>query len=68
MKKSNAPALRSETSELELPDWSGMKTFPNQLAVDKAFELCEQYALWFAKARPKRRREPRAKCVVEFSL
>jgi hypothetical protein len=68
MKKSNAPALRTETPELEFPDWSDMKPSPARLGVDAAFELCEQYALWFAKAHAKRSREPRAKCVVEFTL
>ena len=68
LKKSNASALRSKTAELEFPDWSGMEPSPNPLSVDRAFELCEQYARWFPQVHRKRRYQRREKCVVEFTL
>lgn len=68
MKKSNAPALETETAELELPDWSGMEPSSGRLSVDTAFELCEKYGYWFAKAHRNRNRVQRKKCVVEFTL
>jgi hypothetical protein len=68
MKQSNAAAVRIEALDLEFPDWSGMERSSGRLGVDAAFELCEQYMLWFPKAHSNRRHQRREKCVVEFTL
>jgi hypothetical protein len=68
MKKSNASAAKGEPTGLEFPDWSGMEHSANRVGVDTAFELCEQYLLWFATTHSKRRHQRPGKCVVEFTL
>ncbi len=68
MKKSNASAVESDATDLEFPDWSGMNPSPDLVGVDAAFELCEQYVLWFAEGHPARRYQRLEKCAVEFTL
>jgi hypothetical protein len=68
MKKSNASAVRIEALDLQFPDWSGMERSSGRLGVDAAFDLCEQYLLWFPKPHYYRRHQRREKCAVEFTL
>lgn len=70
MKKPDEPAARTESLDLEFPDWSGMDDSTARLTVDAAFQLCDQYATWFPEIVHLRRsplnRPP--KCCVEFVL
>jgi hypothetical protein len=67
MKKSNASAARTNTADLEFPDWSGMDDSTKRVSVETAFRLCEEYYRWFPASR--RARKARSeKCTVEFSL
>jgi hypothetical protein len=68
MKKSNAPAPKTESAELEFPDWSGMDDSTQRVSPDAAFQLCEQYPAWFPEQVKRWRSQRPEKCVVEFTL
>ena len=66
MKKSNAPAVQTDTETLEFPDWSGMDESSDRMSVEAAFAMCEEYSRIFPTARQRPAHEE--KCLVEFVL
>ncbi|HKI71272.1 MAG TPA: hypothetical protein VKA81_02770 [Verrucomicrobiae bacterium] len=68
MKKSEEPAAQAESAKLEFPDWSGMDDSSMRISPDSAFQVCEQYAGWFADAAQKWPAHRPEKCLVEFIL
>jgi hypothetical protein len=68
MKKSEEPAGRPESLELDFPDWSGMDDSSARITAEAAFRLCELYPQMLADAR-KGNPEPRPKeSLPEFVL
>jgi hypothetical protein len=65
-KKSEKPA--GSSSELELPDWSGMDESPNRISIEAAFRLTEEYARFLAGTPHGEAVLRREKCTVEFVL
>ena len=68
MKECDASVARTETGDLEFPDWSGMDDSSRRVSPDAAFQLCEQYPTWFPEQVKRWRSQRPEKCVVEFSL
>jgi hypothetical protein len=68
MKKSNAPAAKAESAELEFPDWSGMDDSSQRVSPDAAFLLCERYSGWFPDQVERWRSNRPEKCVIEFTF
>ena len=68
MKRFDEPAGRGESVELEFPDWSGMDDSSARISPDAAFQLCEQYPVWFGEAAERWRSQRPEKCDVEFTL
>jgi len=48
---------------LEFPDWSGMDDRKSRLGAEAAFDLCEQYGVWFPELRTRWRAEEAPKCT-----
>lgn len=68
MKKSDAPAVPTEPDDLEFPDWSGMDDRSPRVTADSAFQLCEEYPVWFPDLLAKWQGQRPEKCLVEFVL
>ena len=61
-------AEKSDSTELEFPDWNGMDDSSARVSPDAAFQLCEQYRAWFPEWMEQWRLRRPAKCLVEFVL
>jgi len=68
LKESKEFARYADSSDLELPDWSGMTVSTGRMSVETAIELSEQYMKMFPEAYRRRQRQPPEKCKVEFVL
>jgi hypothetical protein len=68
LKESKEFARCADSSDLDLPDWSGMTESTSRMSVEAAIELSEQYMKMFPEACRRRRRQPPEKCTVEFVL
>ena len=70
MNYSNAKAENLELrehSDLEFPDWSGMKPHPSRMSFEQAVLWNEEMLALFAPSE-KSRRAPQARCMVDFTL
>jgi len=67
MRKPKEFAGKTDLSNLEFPDWSGMDDLSPRLTPDEAFRLCEQHHKWFPEIAQKTL-ERYPKCAVEFVL
>ena len=67
MKKSKGSAQKNEVPTLEFPDWSGMDDRGKRIDAEAAFNLPEQYPLWFPKLKSRTVKETK-KCTQEFVL
>jgi hypothetical protein len=69
MKEFGEPAVaKTESTDLEFPDWSGMIHPPNRMTAEAAFELCEQYRAMFPDMIKRWDAQRQEKCTVEFVL
>jgi hypothetical protein len=68
MKKSEEPAAKVDSADLEFPDWSGMIDPPNRVTSEAAFEFCEQYRAMFPDLVERWNAQRPEQCTVEFVL
>jgi len=65
--KSEVPLAETD-SDLEFPDWSGMKDSPDRISPEAAFRLCDDYAALFREQAAQWRLQAPEKCLVQFEL
>ncbi len=68
MKNLDESAERTDGSDLEFPDWSGMDDASSRVNPEAAFALLEQYQAWFPDLAVKWNVLEREKCTVDFVL
>ena len=68
MKKSEEPVPKTQTAELDFPDWSEMDDSTSRVGPEAAFEYCDRYAQWFPELTRKACAQRPPKCLVEFVL
>ncbi len=68
MKKSDESVPERQDDGLEFPDWSGMDDSTRRLSVEGAFNLCEQYLVWYPEAARRSWLERRDQKRVVFTL
>jgi hypothetical protein len=69
MKRSGESAKRNNSTDFELPDWSGMDDSPWRISIAEAFVRCGQVPEFVSQEAMRKWREQRAeKCEVEFVL
>jgi hypothetical protein len=66
IKRSEKPAERLDSKDLDLPDWSGMDDSSSRISPEAAFRLSEEYRQWLPEWADDRLRPE--KCIVEFVL
>jgi hypothetical protein len=68
MKKCDASTGKTESAELEFPDWSGMDDSSARVDPDTAFQLCAHYRSWFPEWAKQFQAQRPEKCLAEFVL
>jgi hypothetical protein len=68
MKKSVESVTKTESGELDLPEWSAMGDFTARVSTEFEFELCERYRSWFPESVEIWQSQRPGKCAIEFVL